>query len=146
MQSPSKSSHSRDAISPFRIPVSHAKRVKSEGAEYASRTADFDPTSDKYVGYGSPFFSNSGCFTETVPGVNNGFSPGGLSSCTADTRVLIEGSSGFWYRVYDGSRDKTNHGRVQWGAQYSYVTRNTWSGSDITRPGGKECREFRRLR
>jgi hypothetical protein len=101
------------------------------GAEYASRTADFDPTSGKYVGYGSPFFSNSGCFTETVPGVNNGFSPGGLSSCTADTRVLIEGSSGFWVRVYDGSKDKVNHGRAQWGAQYSYVTRNTWSGSGI---------------
>ncbi|PYX30979.1 MAG: hypothetical protein DMG77_08005, partial [Acidobacteria bacterium] len=100
------------------------------GAEYASRTADFDPVTGKFVGYGSPFFANKGCFTETVPGPG-GFIPGGLSNCTADTRVLIEGTSGFWYKFYDGSKDKVNHGRLQWGAQYSYVTRNTWSGSGI---------------
>jgi hypothetical protein len=79
-------------------------------------------------GYGSSFFTNSGCFTETVPGANSGFSPGSLSSCTADTRALVEGTAGFWFKVYDGSKDKANHGRAQWGAQYSYVTRNTWSG------------------
>ena len=101
------------------------------GAEYASRTADFDPVTLKYVGYGSPFFKNSGCFTETVPQNGSGFLPGSLSGCTADTRVLIEGTSGFWFRLYDGSKDKVNHGRLQWGAQYSYVTRNTWSGTGI---------------
>ena len=26
-----------------------------------------------------------------------------LSSCTADTRVLIEGTAGFWYKLYNGS-------------------------------------------
>jgi hypothetical protein len=99
------------------------------GAEYASRTADYDPISKKYVGYGSPHFNNTGCFTETAPGLNNGFTPGALSNCTADTRVLIEGTAGFWYKLYDGSKEKVNRGRVQWGPQFSYVTRNAWSGS-----------------
>jgi hypothetical protein len=102
------------------------------GAEYAGRAADYDPlNSGLYVGYGSPFFNNSGCYSETVPVSNSGFTPGGLSKCTADTRALIEGSAGFWYKFYDGSKDKINRGRLQWGAQYSYVTRNTWSGSGI---------------
>jgi hypothetical protein len=101
------------------------------GAEYAGRAAGFDPVTGKFVGYGSPFFANKGCYTEAVPG-SGGFSPGGLgSNCTADTRVLIEGTGGFWFKFYDGSKDKVNHGRLQWGAQYSYVTRNTWSGSGL---------------
>jgi len=99
------------------------------GAEYASRAADFDPLSGKYVGYGSPLFSNTGCYSETSPSLSGGFFPGGLSSCTADTRALIEGTAGFWHRIYSGPK-----GRLQWGAQYSYVTRQTWSGVG---PAGK---------
>jgi hypothetical protein len=99
------------------------------GAEYASRASDFDPLNAKpYVGYGSPFFSNSGCFTETGPGDSSGFAPGKLGSCTADTRVLVEGTFGIWFKPYDGSKDKVNRGRIQWGPQFSYVDRNTWSG------------------
>ena len=98
------------------------------GAEYASRAAGYDAVTGAYVGYGSPHFKNTGCFTETGPGAG-GFLPGGLSSCTADTRVLIEGTAGFWYKLYDGSKEKVNRGRIQFGPQYSYVTRNTWSGS-----------------
>jgi hypothetical protein len=99
------------------------------GTEYASRAWDYDAISGKYVGYGSPNFSNSGCFTETVPSTTTlGFFPGGLSSCTADTRVLIEGTFGIWFKPYDGSREKVNRGRIQWGPQFSYVDRNTWSG------------------
>ncbi|MGD0271585.1 MAG: hypothetical protein ABSB14_21125, partial [Candidatus Sulfotelmatobacter sp.] len=79
-------------------------------------------------GYGSPMFSNTGCFTEIAPTVNNGFTPAGLSNCTADTRVLIEGTFGIWFKPYDGSREKVNRGRIQWGPQFSYVERNTWSG------------------
>jgi uncharacterized coiled-coil protein SlyX len=99
------------------------------GAEYAGRTFDFDPISGKYVGYGAPQFSNSGCFTETLPANGGGFLPGSLGSCTSDTRVLIEGTAGFWWKVYDGSHDKINHGRVQWGPQFSYVDRSAWSGA-----------------
>jgi hypothetical protein len=84
------------------------------GAEYAGRAADFDHISGKYVGYGSSMFHNSGCFTEIAPTVNNGFTPAGLASCTADTRVLIEGTFGIWFKPYDGSREKVNRGRIQW--------------------------------
>ena len=101
------------------------------GAEYASRTASFDPVLKKAVGYGAQTFNNSGCSTETVPVNNTGFLPGGLSNCTADTRVLIEGTAGFWYRFYNGPK-----GRLQWGPQYSYVTRNAWSGSLGLQPHG----------
>ena len=100
------------------------------GAEYAARTASFDPVLNKNVGYGAPTFGNAGCFSETGPIIGgNGFVPGSLSGCTADTRVLIEGTAGFWWKLYDGSREKVNRGRLQWGPQFSYVTRNAWSGS-----------------
>jgi hypothetical protein len=95
------------------------------GAEYAARTASFDPISNKQVGYGAPLFSNTGCYTETVPVTTGtaGFNPGSLANCTGDTRAAIEGTIGFWYRFYNGPR-----GKFQFGTQYSYVTRQTWSG------------------
>ena len=123
------------------------------GGEYESRTA-FVSSSGKGIGYGSPLFNNSGCGTETPPAattitvatpitataptvgtatipvvgavgtpLSNGFNPGGLSNCNGDTRNIIEGTIGFWYRFYNGPK-----GRVQWGPQYSYIVRNTWSG------------------
>jgi hypothetical protein len=96
------------------------------GAEYDGRGYDFDNNTLTYVGYGSPYFKNSGCNTEAPPsyGVSAGFNPGSLSSCTADTRAAIEGTAGFWYRFYSGPR-----GRFQFGTQYSYVTRQTWGGT-----------------
>ena len=95
------------------------------GSEYDSRTSDYDSATKAYVGYGSPLFSNAGCLTETTPStaLTAGFNPGPLSKCTGDTRALIEGTAGFWYRFYSGPR-----GRFQFGTQYSYVTRQTWSG------------------
>ncbi len=108
----------------------HARKVDvyfNVGAEYASRAAGFDPFTNKYVGYGSPNFANSGCYTEIQPGAG-GFAAGGLANCTADTRFLVEGTAGFWFKLYDGSKEKVNRGRVQWGPQFSYVDRNTWSG------------------
>jgi hypothetical protein len=101
------------------------------GAEYASRAADFDPILNVPVGYGSPSFNNTGCGTETVPVNGTGFLPGSLGKCTADTRVLVEGTAGFWYRLYNGPR-----GRLQWGPQYSYVDRQAWSGLNGLQPHG----------
>jgi hypothetical protein len=98
------------------------------GVDYAGRTWDYDQISGKYVGYGSPHFSNSGCYSEIAPSVASGFIPGSLSSCTADTRVVVEGTFGIWFKPYDGSKEKVNRGRIQWGPQFSYVDRNTWSG------------------
>ena len=106
------------------------------GGEYDGRAWSFDPFSGKPVGYGSPNFSNSGCYSETLPQNGTGFLPGGLSNCTADTRLLTEGTAGLWFRLYDGSKEKVNRGRVQWGAQYSYVNRQAWSGLGIPLPGG----------
>ena len=91
------------------------------GGEYDARTW-FVAT--KPVGYGAPGFVNSSCGTEPVPG-SGGFTPGSLgSNCTGDTRNIIEGTFGFWYRFYNGPK-----GRLQVGPQYSYVVRNTWSGT-----------------
>lgn len=101
------------------------------GVEYAGRAADFDPFTGKQVGYGAPLFNNSGCYTELAPAVNTGFTPTTLANCTADTRALIEGTIGFWYRFYSGPR-----GRLQFGTQYSYVTRQTWSGVPMTGTSG----------
>jgi hypothetical protein len=96
------------------------------GVEYAGRSASFDPLgkagAGAVVGYGAPAFVNSGCYTESVPG-SGGFAPGTLANCTADTRAVIEGTAGFWYKFYNGPR-----GRFQFGADYAYLTRNAWSG------------------
>jgi hypothetical protein len=108
--------------------TSKADVYLNAGAEYASRAADYDPVTKKYVGYGSPFFNNTGCVTETGPGAG-GFLPGALSNCSSDTRVLIEGTAGVWFKLFDGSKEKLNWGRIQFGPQYSSVIRNTWSGA-----------------
>jgi hypothetical protein len=105
------------------------------GAEYAARTASWDPLGDKgkgaAVGYGAPAFDNYGCYTETVPTANSGFAPGSLADCTGDTRAIKEGTIGFWYSIYQGKE-----GRFRVGTQYSYVTRQTWSGVGFTGGGG----------
>jgi len=106
------------------------------GAEYAGRGISADPLSGATVGYGSPTFTNSGCYTEIGPA--GGFLPGALKNCTSDARTITEGTLGFWYKIYDGSRDKVNRGRVQWGAQFSYVNRATWYGASGTPGVGAE--------
>jgi len=63
-------------------------------------------------GYGNPNASNAGCATE-----------GSALSCTANTRDLMEGTAGFWWKFYQG-----DFGSVRWGAQYEYVARNVWGG------------------
>jgi len=90
------------------------------GGEYAGRQSSLYKGAG--VGYGSPLFKNTGCGTETLPGTG-GFLPGGLSGCTGQTRAIIEGTTGFWYKPYNGPK-----GRLQMGMQYSYVTRDAWSG------------------
>ena len=71
-----------------------------------------------------PALATSGCYAETVPGAANGFTFGGLGNCTADTKYVLEGSMGFWYRLYNGPK-----GKLQFGAQYSYLSRNLWTGT-----------------
>jgi hypothetical protein len=107
------------------------------GGEYASRWMDGKE------GYGSNLRRNDGCAVETLPLAapggtinttavlgSNGFIPGALSNCDGDTRNILEGTLGFWYRFYNGPK-----GRFQFGGQYSYVQRNTWSGVNATGEG-----------
>jgi hypothetical protein len=109
------------------------------GFEYAGRAASFDPLANKgagaVVGYGAPTFNNTGCHSETVPG-SGGFSPGALSNCTADTRSVLEGTGGFWYKFYSGNR-----GSFRVGAFYSYLSRFAWSGNG-GQPYGIDNMEF----
>jgi hypothetical protein len=92
------------------------------GAEYVDRTA-FINAAGKGVGYGSELNNNSGCQTEVAP--TNQTTP--ISGpCNADTRAIWQANLGFWYRFYKGAA-----GTVQWGMQYSYTSRNTWSGGGI---------------
>jgi len=102
------------------------------GEEYLKRRWQIDPVSGKAVGYGSPLFNTSGCYTETLPGSGNGFGFGGLANCNADTQSVIEGTFGFWLRLYNGPK-----GRLQLGPQYSYISRGAWRGT-VGEPHGIE--------
>src|SRR6266436_3005247 len=110
------------------------------GGEYAARTAyTFTNAAGNPVGvgYGSSLFNNSGCSTEAFPtgagaqppGTPNppsgsGF-PATAGGCAGDIHQIVEGTLGFWHKFYNGPK-----GRVQWGVQYSYLTKVGWSGNN----------------
>jgi hypothetical protein len=106
------------------------------GGDYASRAAysftNPTGTTTTQMGYGNPHFANSGCYVITAPSTTTpagttagaGYVPGSPSNCTFDPRNILEGTLGFWYRFYQGSK-----GRVQFGMQYSYAVLNTWGGT-----------------
>ena len=84
-------------------------------------------------GYGSPFANNSGCQTELLPSNSLGqfppasspFTPNGGGSCAGDTRLISEGTLGFWYKFYQGPK-----GGFRLGLQYSYFEKYGWSGNN----------------
>jgi hypothetical protein len=76
-------------------------------------------------GYGSPFANNSGCRTENAP--TSQLTPLGGGTCAGDTRLIMEGTLGFWHRLTQGPK-----GGLRWGIQYSYFERLGWSGSNGT--------------
>ena len=94
------------------------------GGEYVAR-AFYPNAAGTLVGYGVPGTgnNNTGCDVEAANPASGGFTPTGTGSCTGNTRVVVEGTAGFWYKVYSGPK-----GRIQFGAQYEYVVRNTWRG------------------
>ncbi len=106
-------------------PTSNFDLYAYAGAEYADRT-DFVNAAGKGAGYGSALNSNAACQTELLP--TNQTTPNG-GSCNADTRALWQANFGFWYRFYKGAA-----GTVQWGMQYSYTSRNTWSDTAGNQP------------
>ena len=91
------------------------------GGEYAGRQSSL--YNGKPVGYGSPLFVNTGCGAETLPTLNDGFGPGPLANCSGNTRAIFEGTAALFYWFYNGPK-----GKLQLGGQYSYLTRDAWSG------------------
>jgi hypothetical protein len=115
------------------------------GGEYAARTAYtfVNPANGNTVGvgYGSPLFNNSGCTTEgfpvntpgTFPPTATPASPGSAGTCNGDIHHILEGTVGFWHKMYNGPK-----GRLQWGVTYSYLTKYAWSGNagtNVAAPG-----------
>jgi hypothetical protein len=76
-------------------------------------------------GYGSLFANNSGCSTQAPP--SNQLTPSGGGTCAGDTRIIMEGTLGFWNKLVQGPK-----GGLRWGIQYSYFSRNGWSGGGIS--------------
>ena len=95
------------------------------GGEYVGNWARPYGASNTLVGYGVYTANNTGCSTETLPLNASGYAPSPLGSCTGQTRAIIEGTAGFWYKPYNGPK-----GRLQMGLQYSYLTRQTWAGTN----------------
>jgi hypothetical protein len=91
------------------------------GTEYVQRTY-YRSSTGTLVGYAPPTASNTGCNIEAVPTTGTGYAPGG-STCLGATRVLVQGSAGWVYRLYTGPA-----GRLQYGLAYSYLTRDGWTG------------------
>jgi hypothetical protein len=104
------------------------------GGEYAQRTTYLN-SKGVLVGYAPVTANNAGCNTEGLPtapttglgsiGVSGAapYNPG-ASTCAGVTRAVIEGTTGFVYRVYSNPK----YGRLQYWVQYSYLTREAWTG------------------
>ena len=102
----------------------HGKKLDvylNGGEDYVGRHYSTDSVTTKVVGYGAPAFNDSNCYTETGPG-SGGYSFGALT-CSGQTQRVIEGTFGFWFKPYNGPK-----GRIQFGPQYSYLTRDAWTG------------------
>ena len=89
------------------------------GEDYIGR--DFDATSAT-VGYGNPSRSVGVC---EAP--DTGFNA--TSACTANTKSLIQGTTGFWYNIYKGG-----YGTLRYGTQYSWTYKSTWRGVNALNP------------
>jgi hypothetical protein len=105
-----------NAAAPTGIPATTATKISTTGIG----------------GYGSPFATNSGCQKELPPSNSLGqfppastpFTPSSGASCAGDTRLIGEGTLGFWYKFYNGPK-----GGFRFGVQYSYFEKYGWSGN-----------------
>jgi hypothetical protein len=86
-------------------------------------------TTNGIGGYGNVAANNTGCATEGVP--TNDFNPSTGANCAGDIRLIQEGTIGFWYKFYQGTK-----GRVQFGLAYSYLAKVAWSGNGDVPAGG----------
>ncbi len=69
-------------------------------------------------GYGNPLYSNTGCHSQVSTG-----------ACTANNRVIEQGTFGFWHKPYTGA-----YGTIRYGLQYSYTERKAFDGKGVTGP------------
>jgi hypothetical protein len=101
------------------------------GVEYDGRQAYLNSKGLQTIGYGGINLSSYGCGIEPLPSTaySGGFDPASPSSCTANTKDIWEGTLGFWYKPYNGPK-----GRLQFGLQYSYVTKTAWAGVGTKTP------------
>jgi hypothetical protein len=101
----------------------YAARAAYTGYESVRMTATTVTRSNTGIGgYGNPAANNTGCSTENPPATQLLPSAGG--TCAGDARIVIEGTLGFWHKLYQGPK-----GGFRWGMTYSYLTRTGWSGS-----------------
>lgn len=99
------------------------------GGDYIGKSIYIN-ASGKEDGYGWNE-SNSGCAVEPLP--TNSSTPAAPSSCSGVNRDVQEGTLGYWYDFYKGSK-----GRLRQGIQYSYAVREIWGDKTGTAPKGIE--------
>ena len=108
--------HEIDALAGLTLHATSMLDVYLFVGEEKESAASFDLTASTGsvvgYGYGNPLYSNSGCFSETAVG-----------ACVGNTRLVEQGTLGFWHRIYVG-----DYGKFQWGLQYSYTQRDAFAG------------------
>ena len=100
------------------------------GTDGVFRNYSTSPTGGQF-GYGNYNFSNKGCDTQPAP--VSAFAPNNPGTCAANNRDLQEFVIGYWYDFYKGPL-----GRLRQGIQYSYATRNVFSGAVGATPQATE--------
>jgi hypothetical protein len=78
------------------------------------------------AGYGSYLVNNSNCGVEVVPT--------GGAACGAQNKNLWDTTGGLWYRLWKG-----NFGTLQYGLQFEYISRDTWSAIKGGSPTGNDA-------
>ncbi len=78
------------------------------------------------AGYGSYLVNNSNCDLEVIPE--------GGAACGAQNKNLWDVTGGLWYRIYSGP-----FGRLQYGMQFEYISRKSWSAVKGGSPTGSDA-------
>jgi len=110
-------------------PTSRLDVYLNGGGELLERDIfPYAPTANGVAGYGVPTVNPPGCsgVPESAP---SGGTPTPAGTCGSKDRRLLEGTIGFWHKIYQGDK-----GRVQWGLQYSYIQLNAFSGNSTGLP------------
>jgi hypothetical protein len=87
------------------------------GVEHITGSESF-VTAGKGYGYGSGLYNDAGCSTEQ---------PGTASNCVANTRTVVQGTLGGWWKFLKG-----DFGTMQTGVQYSYTHKTAFAGTGGT--------------